>query len=212
LQKTFAADWAFTTQEILSGEAWFPEFETQGEAWARGISHGPDEDFEVLYLTTLAALTVAQSRVYVCTPYFLPDAALINALNVAAMRGVDVRIILPAENNIKLVHWASTALWWQLLERGCRIWLSQPPFDHTKLMLIDDIWSLVGSTNWDPRALRLNFEFNVECYDRDLNARLTKLCERKLERSSEVKFEDVEHRSIPVRLRDGAARLVSPYL
>jgi phosphatidylserine/phosphatidylglycerophosphate/cardiolipin synthase-like enzyme len=77
--------------------------------------------------------------VLIVTPYFLPDASLIAALNVAALRGVQVDIVLPAENDLTLVQWASTALLWQVLERGCRVWLSLPPFDHTKLMLIDGL-------------------------------------------------------------------------
>ncbi len=212
LQKSFVRDWAFTTRELLTGHEWFPDPERAGSTWARGISHGPDEDFERLHQTILGAITVAQSRIIVCTPYFLPDVALVAGLRVAAMRGVDVRIVLPARNNIKLVHWASRAMWWQLLERGCRIFLSPPPFDHTKLMLVDNGWSLLGSTNWDPRALRLNFEFNVECYDPGLNAQLSKLIDQTVSRSREVSFEDVERRGIPTRLLDGTARLLSPYL
>ena len=79
-------------------------------------------------------------------------------------------------------------------------------------MLVDDGWSLLGSTNWDPRALRLNFEFNVECYDTGLNAQLAELVDQTVSRSREVSFDDVERRGIPTRLLDGSARLLSPYL
>src|SRR5690606_11177032 len=103
-------------------------------------------------------------HVQIVTPYFLPNASLIQALNVTALRGVNVEIYLPSSNNIALVQWATTAQLWQLLEKGCRIYSTASPFDHTKLMIVDGIWSLIGSTNWDPRSLRLNFEFNVECY------------------------------------------------
>ena len=95
-------------------------------------------------------------------------AGLIGALNTTALRGVAVDILLPEKNNLKLVQWASSALSWQVLDRGCRIWHSPPPFDHTKLFLVDDVWSLIGSSNWDARSLRLNFEYNVECYDEGL--------------------------------------------
>ena len=123
-----------------------------------------------------------------------------------------MRILLPTKNNIKLVQWASTALWWQLLQRGCRIWLSPPPFDHTKLMLVDDGWSLLGSSNWDARSLRLNFEFNVECYNLELNAALARMFEGKIQQSRETSYDDVEARNVAIRLRDGVARLFSPYL
>lgn len=108
--------------------------------------------------------------------------------------------------------WASTALLWQVLERGCRIWLSLPPFDHSKLMLVDGIWILLGSANWDPRSLRLNFEFNGECYDRELAAWLTALVRAKIQQARPLRLADVDGRGLPRKLRDGVARLFSPYL
>ena len=148
----------------------------------------------------------------VVTPYFLPDASLIAALNVTALRGVQVDIVLPLKNDLALVKWASTALLRQVLERGCRVWLSPPPFDHTKLMLVDELWTLLGSANWDPRSLRLNFEFNVECYDRELASSLTDLVRSKIQQSRPLSLADVDGRGLPSRLRDGVARLFSPYL
>jgi cardiolipin synthase len=212
LQQVFADDWEFTTRKSLDGDTWFPALEPQGPILARGISDGPDEDLDKLRLTLLGAIACAQSSVQIVTPYFLPDSALITSLNVASMRGVQVDILLPAVNNLTAVQWASTALWWQLLEYGCRIWLTPPPFEHTKLMLVDRHWSLVGSGNWDPRSLRLNFEFNVECYDQQLAARLGALVDDKLARSRSVTLADVDGRKLPIKLRDGVARLFSPYL
>jgi len=212
LQRAFAFDWQFCAEEELAGDTWFPRAEPAGEVWARGISDGPDEDFDMLHLTILGALATARSSVKVVTPYFLPDPSLITALNVAAMRGVEVDIVIPEKNNITLVQWATRAILWQLLLRGCRVWASPPPFDHTKLMLVDGLWTLLGSTNWDPRSLRLNFEFNVECYDSQLCERLTELVRSKIEQAREITLEEVDSRGIPIRIRDGVARLFSPYL
>lgn len=212
LQEVFAEDWAFCKDEILQGETWFPELPKVGPALARGISAGPDSDLDKLRLTLEGALSCAESSVCIVTPYFLPDAPLIAALNVAALRGVEVDIILPEANNLALVKWASTALLWQVLERGCRVWMSPPPFDHTKLMLVDRAWTLFGSGNWDPRSLRLNFEFDVECYDCDLAAELYQWMERKRKQARQVTLADVDGRGVPVRLRDGVARLLTPYL
>ena len=211
LQAVFADDWAFCTGELLRGEPWFSAVESEGPVLARGIPDGPDDDFETLRLTLLGAIACARSSVPVVTPYFLPDASLIAALNVAALE-VKGRHRLPAENDLALVKWASTALLWQVLERGCRIWLSPPPFDHTKLMLVDDLWTLLGSANWDPRSLRLNFEFNVECYDRQLAKSLTDLVHSKIRQARPLSLADVHGRSLPIKLRDGVARLFSPYL
>jgi len=212
LQEMFVLDWQFAAGERLEGEAWFPPQLRAGQCWARGIPDGPDEDFEKLKMTILGALAAARDRVYVVTPYFLPDQALITALNVAAMRGVEVHIVLPERNNIILVQWATAALLWQILERGCRVYFTPPPFDHTKLVLVDGLWSLVGSTNWDARSLRLNFEFNVECYDRPLAERLEQLVQAKIAAARETSLAEVDRRNLLIRLRDGTARLFSPYL
>jgi cardiolipin synthase len=212
LMHTFAYDWVFTTNEPLTGDEWFPRIDGRGGVVARGINDGPDEDFEKARLVFLGALACARRSVRILTPYFLPDAGLISALDVAALRGVDVRIVLPEKNNLIFVQWASTAQLWQVLKRGCRVFCSPPPFDHSKVMLVDDGWALVGSTNWDPRSLRLNFEFGVECYDTELARSLGALIEYKLARSREITSRDVNGRSLPVRLRDGMARLAAPYL
>ncbi len=212
LQGVFADDWAFCTDELLQGEPWFSAVEPDGPVLARGISDGPDDDFETLRLTLLGAIACAQSSLLIVTPYFLPDSSLIAALNVAVLRGVQVDLVLPQKNDQALVQWATTALLWQVLHRGCRIWLSPPPFDHTKLMVVDGLWTLLGSANWDPRSLRLNFEFNVECYDQELATSLTELVRSKIQQSQPLSLADVDGRSLPKRLRDGVARLLSPYL
>jgi cardiolipin synthase A/B len=212
LQEVFAEDWNFTTGESLQEAKWFPGLEPSGPVIARGIADGPDENFDKLRWTIMAALAAAQKSVRVATPYFLPDPTIIAALNLAAMRGVAVDILLPAKSNLPFVQWASTAMWWQVLQRGCRIWLAPPPFDHSKLFVVDDAWSLVGSTNWDPRSLRLNFEFNVECYDAALARELAVWFDAQLARSRATTLAEVDARSLPVRLRDNIARLFSPFL
>lgn len=212
LREVFALDWAFTTGEMLSGEKWFPEIARVGAVWARGIPSGPDEDLDKMSLAILGALAAARERVAIVNPYFLPEQPIAEALKAAALRGVDVRILLPAFNNITLVQWAAAPLLPFLLERGCRIYFSPPPFDHTKLFLVDGIWSLVGSTNWDARSLRLNFEFNVECYSTELGAALAAIVNQRLDRARELTLDEATGRGTLARVRDGFARLLSPYL
>ena len=212
LQEAFANDWAFTTGEVLEGLIWFPEIPESGAVVARVITDGPDADLGKLGWTLLAALTEAQTSVQIITPYFLPDPALISALNLAALRGVRVDIILPAKSNLPFVHWASRAMWWQVLERGCHVWLTPPPFDHSKLMVVDGHWVLLGSANWDARSLRLNFELNMECYGRDFARGLTTLVEQKLAGAREITLAEADGRTVPAKLRDALARLFSPYL
>jgi len=212
LQEAFAADWAFTTGETLDGDLWFPELEDRGGVVARVIADGPDADFETIRWTLLAALAEAQQSVQIVTPYFLPDPALVTALNLAVLRGVRIDIILPARSNLRYVDWASRAMWWQVLERGCRIWLTVPPFDHSKLMIVDGHWVLLGSANWDTRSLRLNFELNVEAYGQEFAGRMGKVIEDKVRGAREVTLADADGRSYAAKIRDAVARLFSPYL
>jgi len=212
LQEVFIDDWAFCTGEILQGDPWQSDPVMGGTVVARGIPNGPDDDFEHFRLVLLGAIASARTSIIAVTPYFLPDSSLITALNVAAMRGVQVDIVLPQQNNLVMVQWASNALLWQVLEHGCRVWLSAPPFDHTKLMIVDGLWSVIGSANWDPRSLRLNFEFNLECYDRELATKLTEIAQAKMRSGCQLSLADVENRGFVVRLRDGIARLFSPFL
>jgi len=212
LQEAFANDWAFTIGEILDGDLWFPELKESGDVIVRVITDGPDADFDKLRWTLLAALAEAQTSVQIVTPYFLPDQTIVSALNLAALRGVRVDIILPAKNNLPFVHWASRAMWWQVLQRGCHLWLTSPPFDHSKLMIVDGHWVLLGSANWDVRSLRLNFELNVECYGRDFADKMSLVIEKKLLGAHEVMLAEVDARTVPGKLRDAVARLFSPFL
>ena len=135
-----------------------------------------------------------------------------SALNLAALRGVRVDIILPAVNNLPYVNWASRAMWWQVLERGCHVWLTPPPFDHSKLMVVDGHWVLLGSANWDARSLRLNFELNVECYGREFAGQMEALIRAKLRGAREITLAEADGRLAIVKLRDATARLFSPFL
>jgi cardiolipin synthase len=101
---------------------------------------------------------------------------------------------------------------WQVLQPGCRVFLTPPPFDHAKLLTVDGAWVLFGSTNWDPRSVRLNFELDVECYDPVLAATVEAIIAERLREAREITLSDVDGRSLPVKLRDGVARLFSPYL
>ncbi len=212
LQAAFAEDWAYATSQRLSGEAWFPKLRSQGKILARGITDGPDEDLDKLIWTIIASLNAATSSVWIVTPYFLPEAQIIAALNAAAMRGVSVHILLPKKNNLPFMNWASSAMLWQVVQQGCKVYQTPPPFDHTKVMVVDDCWALIGSANWDARSLRLNFEFNVECYSQSLAVALREHIESKLTDTRQITIEELDGRPLPIKLRDGLTRLLSPFL
>lgn len=212
LMRALAFDWTFATGEALGGDTWFPTLAPAGDVLARGIPDGPDEDYEALLLTLLGALSQATESIRIVTPYFLPDPPIVDALRVAALRGVAIEIVLPAQGNLRAVQWAATAQLGQVVRSGCRVFLSPPPFDHSKLFVIDGRWSLIGSANWDPRSLRLNFEYGVECYSPALARQLGSLIDRKRAAAREVTLAELDGRSLAVKLRDGLAWLAQPYL
>lgn len=212
LQEVFVEDWLFTTGERLEGSTWFPPLEPAGASPARAIEDGPDEDLDKLHTCLLGAISTARESIRIVTPYFLPDQAIVSALSVAALRGVEVDILIPERVNVPLVQWAMRATLWQVIKPGCVVWLTPPPFDHSKLMVVDGCWSLIGSANWDQRSLRLNFELDVEVYDVDLARTLeTGIAERKRP-ARRVTLEELDGRPLPTKLRDGVARLFQPVL
>lgn len=212
LLDVFATDWAFTTDETLEGPDWYPEVTPAGQVQARALPDGPDEDFEIAAWTFRGALACAQRSVVIVTPYFLPEEDLLAALDTAALRGVDVELFLPAANNLPYMNWAAWSELEGVLEHGCRVWWTAPPFDHTKLMVVDQAWTLVGSANWDARSLRLNFELNLECWDRDLARQALELVETRRRTATRATVEQVRRRGLARRLRDGTVRLLKPYL
>lgn len=212
LQRVFVDDWEFITGERLGGEAWFPPLEFAGPTPSRCVPDGPDEPMDRTVMTLIGAVSCARRSVAVVTPYFLPDEALLSALEVAALRGVEVDILIPEKTNIVLVRWAMAPFLERVMEGGCRVWCSPPPFDHTKLMIVDGAWSFIGSANMDPRSLRLNFEVNLECYGPAFAGQAEALVLDKRSRARQVTLAQLRSRSLPVRLRDGVARLFSPYL
>lgn len=206
----FAADWQFASHELVDDSYSGPA--SVGNLFCRGISAGPDADFDKRRLALLAAIGRADSSVRLVTPYFVPDQALQTALQLAALRGVRVEIVLPAHNNLPLVHWASLHLLSWLAREGCEIYLSVPPFDHSKLMTVDGVWSLVGSGNWDARSLRLNFEYDMECYSREFAERLNRLIDVRQSGAQRLTLPQLKGQSLLLRLRNALAHLLAPYL
>jgi len=210
ITEAFVTDWEFATGEELKGLNWFPQHVESGSALARVVTSGPDQDIEKIEFMFLQAIGTAQRSIKIITPYFLPDERLIAALELAAMRGVDVDIVIPENSDHKIMDWAVLAHVAPLLVAGVKLWRAPQPFEHSKLMTIDGGWSLVGSANWDQRSLRLNFELNMEVYDPEFTALLSeKITARQ---GDEITLKWIYQRPFLVRLRNRAVRLLLPYL
>jgi cardiolipin synthase A/B len=212
LQRVFAEDWVFCTGERLKGPAWFPELDMPGEVSIIGLPDGPDDDIQPISFALATALDEARREVWICTPYFLPPEPIFSALRSCSLRGVKVNILVPAVNNVKLVHWAARTMYAPLLQRGCRIYETSGPFDHSKLFCVDGIFSIIGSTNWDPRSLQLNFEFNLACFDESLAKQIQAELKEKRATAHEMTEAMLLAQSFATRLRNGVARLLIPLL
>ncbi|MBP9033067.1 MAG: cardiolipin synthase [Pseudomonadales bacterium] len=213
IQEVFAADWLFSTRQALTPPSraaqvtMLPE-----EAECRVIVDGPNEDLDKLLWVLVGAISAARASIRIMTPYFLPPRELAVALQTAALRGVEVTIVLPAHNNFPFMTWATSHTLGELLETGVRVHFFTGPFLHTKLLLVDDYYAQIGSSNLDPRSLRLNFEIAVEIYDHAFGRHAAAHFAEILAGSRELVVEAWRGRSLPRRLRDALFWVFSPYL
>ena len=183
-----------------------------GGIFARGVRSGPDADIYKSEIILGAALSLARKRIRIVTPYFLPDPRLQFAIAQAVLRGVEVQIVISRKSDQLVMDWAMRGhLRFFLHIKACIIATPQP-FDHSKLCTVDGEWRWIGSSNWDARSLRLNFELDVECVDRDLTGRLDAIIDGKIARGNRLEPECLASERVWLRLRNAAARLLMPYL
>ncbi|WP_373498903.1 phospholipase D-like domain-containing protein [Desulfococcus sp.] len=210
IEHVFLEDWRFATGESLTPGP--VHAFNKGSTICRAVVDGPNMRIDRLEMLLFCAVSFARKSISIMTPYFLPSSQLIGALQAAALKGVDVRILLPGKNNLPFVHWAAMRLLPDLLERGVRIFFQPPPFVHTKLILIDHHYAQVGSANLDTRSLRLNFELMVEIYGRSVSRDLLPLFESQRRGAREISLEEMQRRPLLLKLRDSFFWLFKPYL
>lgn len=213
LRQLFLTDWA------SSGGAPLDEIEqrdstadTAGDLTCRLIADGPDEALDHLALAIAGIISAARQRVLIMSPYFLPDRRLLGALQCAALRGVEIRILIPERSNWPITRWALNHSLLELLTVGVSVLERPGIFAHSKCLLVDDRYALVGSANLDARSLRLNFELGIEVLGASLPKALEQYFIKMAAVARPVRPETLIHRSLPIRLRDAVAALFSPYL
>lgn len=210
LRHAFLLNWSFCTNEY-SPLPPLPDVDA-GSSRCRVIVDGPGNDADILNDLICGAINCARQRVRIMTPYFLPSHDLMAALRSAGQRGVDVRVVLPASNNLPYMTWASKRLLPGLLAAGVRVWLQAPPFAHTKLLTVDEAYAQVGSANLDARSLRLNFELNMEVFDPVFQQRLTTFMDDAIQGGTEITLDALRRQPLALKLRNAACWLFSPYL
>ncbi len=215
LQYSFLRDWFFMTEEPLDAllcPEHFPEMHSTGSAMARVIDSGPSAPPELAGEAFFNAIVMAQSQVRIVTPYFVPTNDILKALRSAARRGVDVRIVVPKENNHRYAGLASKALYEELLDAGVRIFERRPPFMHAKAMVVDDAIAVVGTANLDVRSLELNYETTVLINDESTVDKLKLIIHEDIDQGTELNLNKWVQRPAIQKLAENLCALMTPIL
>ena len=212
LQYVFAADWYLETEEMLDEAALFPRPEPRSDQVAQVLMSGPLFETETTHRLVVALVHAARERVVITTPYFIPDAALLQALETAVLRGVEVYLIISRKMDQLAVGLAQESYYEELLEMGISIYRYHKRFLHAKHLSLDDRLVLVGTSNMDIRSFELNEEVSLLVYDAELAARLRREQERYVEGAEWLTKAAWSQRSRTRRLAQNLARLMSPLL
>ncbi len=212
LQEIFAEDWHYTTKEDVVANEYFPLAEGSGDHIVQIVPSGPDRRVHVMHHLLFAAVTAAEKSISVITPYFVPDAAMVLAFQAACYRGVNVRFIVPSCTDHRVVLWAGRSFYEELISAGAEIYEEDHTVLHSKVMVIDQTWAMVGSANMDERSFRLSFEATAVLYSSDLAVELYNDFEALRRTSRCVTRKELANASFIQTLGLGMARIASPLL
>ena len=213
LQRIFLEDWFFATQRQFEFSAdYFPAPSGERRHVVQVVASGPDHDHLAIHRTYFTVMTRATQRLWVTTPYFVPDEATAAALATAALRGVDVRLLIPKRGDSLLIDLAARSYMPELMEAGVRVYEYLPRFIHAKTLVVDDDLAIVGSSNMDNRSFLLNFEVTALIYDRGVAAQLARAFEADLAESRAIAPSELARQGLGQRLGQATARLLSPLL
>lgn len=220
IQKRLLMDWNTTCpleRRVPWAERYFPETE-QGDGHGPGTvaiqiaSSGPDSAWERIKFGYINMIGTATKSIFIQTPYFMPDAALMDALKIAARSGIDVRMMIPDKPDHLLVYPATLAFCDELVECGAKIFIYRGGFMHAKTIVVDEVVASVGTANFDNRSFRLNFEVNAFTYDHDLGRELADIFRMDQEKCTLFDHKEVYRRPVIGRIKEGISRLVAPLL
>jgi len=212
LQRIFIEDWDFACAEFLEDKRYTPNGQPAGDAVVQIVDSGPDQEINSIRELIFAAITSARQYLWISSPYLVPDLGIRDALNLAARRGVDVRLIGPSITDHFLTKWASRFYWTDLMAEGVKLFLYQDGMMHAKMMIVDGRWGWAGTANLDPRSLKLNFENICVYHSREHVAQLQTAYERDLSASKRVEPRQFAARPAWEKLLENGCRLFSPAL
>lgn len=221
LQRRFVMDWNYAAKDarlFASAESseYFPVKELMADYGSSSVqiaSSGPDSPKIAIYSGYMSLISEAKKSIYIHTPYFIPDEAMFTALRLAALSGIDVRVVIPCKPDHPFVYWANHSYLGELLKAGVRGYTYNDGFIHSKAAVFDGHIATVGTANWDIRSFKLNFETNAFVYDSKLCAEMETAYLNELESNcTEITLANYQNRSLIVKIKEGVSRLMSPLL
>ena len=217
LQLRFVLDWNYATRENLFRDGKYfdmeePEPQTENQCGIQIITSGPDSRGHSVKNNYIRMIHKAKERVYIQTPYFVPDEAYLNAIKIAARSGVDVRLMIPCKPDHPFIYWASYSYMEELIAAGVKCYVYDNGFLHAKGMMVDGLVSCYGTTNMDIRSFHLNFEVNATIYSREVTEKLEKAFLQDLEVCTRITPMLYAKRSLWIRIKEQVSRMLSPLL
>ena len=213
LQRQFLLDWQFASDEKVDfDDKYFPQYPPQGKTGIQIVSSGPDSEWPSIKYGYFKIINLARKYIYIQTPYLVPDESILQSLKVAALAGVDVRVMIPCKPDQFFVHWASHSYVGELIKTGVKCYKYNKGFLHGKMVIADGIIGSVGSANLDMRSFGLNFEVNAFLYDKDVIYELERIFENDLKECTEITQEIYNQRAMIVKCKESISRLFSPIL
>lgn len=213
IQKRFFSDWKVAAGEDLPQQArYFPIPKKVGTCGIQIVSSGPDSSEEQIKRGYIKMINAARSSVFIQTPYFIPDESILEALKIAVLSGVEVKIIIPNKPDHLFVYWVTYSYIGELLPYGVKAYIYENGFLHAKTIVVDQSISSVGSANFDIRSFKLNFEINAFIYDSAVSSELARIFEKDLQNSRELTLEEYKKRSKTIKFKESISRLLAPVL
>ncbi|MGG0719077.1 cardiolipin synthase [Robertmurraya massiliosenegalensis] len=213
LQLIFLQDWYYmTNQSLLTAEYLSPLLIENHHGGVQLIAGGPDNEYSIIKNIFFSMITSAKKSVWIASPYFIPDEDIFSAIKIAALSGIDVKLLMPNKPDKRIVFHASRSYFPALLEAGVRIYQYEKGFMHSKLMIVDDAIASIGTSNMDMRSFHLNFEVNAFLYHTRSTQKLVKEFEKDLKEAKLIKLEEFNKRHLGYRLIESLSRLMSPFL
>ncbi|MEG0729559.1 MAG: cardiolipin synthase [Anaerovoracaceae bacterium] len=210
----FLLDWRFAAKDndIDYTQVFYPPKQQQGDVGIQIVSSGPDAPHEEIKRGFLRMITSAEERIYIQTPYFVPDETILESLKMAAQSGVDVRIMIPCKPDHIFVYWATLSYVSEIIRAGGRVYIYEGGFLHAKTMTVDSSVATVGSANFDRRSFKLNFEANAFIYDKNETRKLEHLFEEDMKKCNELTWDIYQKRGTMIKIKEPIARLLSDIL